>query len=313
MRTFTALFSLCAISVVAGFCALSFGRDGFGLGENGEFLFIRLPRILGALAAGWALGTAGIAQQGLFRNPLADPGLTGVFGGAILGVTVLLASSPDFAWNNAWAMPVAAALGSLAAMVLLISFGQHRSTSGLLLAGLGINALTGAATLVMTTWAEGARSSITTAQLGSWLGMLTLEITVVPAFLAVVAGILLLTTAKDLDRLALGESAAQHSGTDTRKVSLRLAVLTALAAGAATCLCGQIAFIGLLAPHLARALVGASHRWSLPAAGLIGSILLLAADTAGRTLFADRMLPASAIIALIGAPVFISLARRHHG
>ena len=313
MRTFTALFSLCAISVVAGFCALSFGRDGFGLGENGEFLFIRLPRILGALAAGWALGTAGIAQQGLFRNPLADPGLTGVFGGAILGVTVLLASSPDFAWNNAWAMPVAAALGSLAAMVLLISFGRHRSTSGLLLAGLGINALTGAATLVMTTWAEGARSSITTAQLGSWLGMLTLEITVVPAFLAVVAGVLLLTTAKDLDRLALGESAAQHSGTDTQKVSLRLAVLTALAAGAATCLCGQIAFIGLLAPHLARALVGANHRWSLPAAGLIGSILLLAADTAGRTLFADRTLPASAIIALIGAPVFISLARRHHG
>lgn len=313
MRTFTVLFCLCAISIMAGLCALSFGRDGFSLGENGELFLIRLPRILGALAAGWALGIAGSAQQGLFRNPLADPGLTGVFGGAILGVTLLLASSADFAWNNAWAMPAAAALGSLGAMVVLISLGRNQSTSGLLLAGLGINALTGAATLAMTTWAEGARSSITTAQLGSWLGMLTLEITVVPAFLAVVAGALLLTTAKDLDRLALGESAAQHLGTDTRRVFLRLAVLTALAAGAATCLCGQIAFIGLLAPHLARALVGANHRWSLPTAGLIGSILLLAADTAGRTLFAERTLPASAIIALVGAPIFIWLARRHHG
>ena len=313
MRTFTALFTLCTISVGAGLCALTFGRDGFSLGENGELFLIRLPRVLGALAAGWALGTAGCAQQGLFRNPLADPGLTGVFGGAILGVTILLASSADFAWNHAWAMPAAAAFGSLAAMVLLISLGRYQSTSGLLLAGLGINALTGAATLVITTWADGARSSITTAQLGSWLGMLTIEITVVPAFLAVVAGMLLLTTAKDLDRLALGESAAQHLGTNTRKTSLRLAALTALAAGAATCLCGQIAFIGLLAPHLARGLVGANHRWSLPAAGLIGSILLLAADTAGRTLFAERMLPASAISALIGAPIFIGLARRHHG
>lgn len=309
LRTLTLV--LCCLGL--GALALALGSGGTGFGENGELLLIRLPRVVGALAAGWALGAAGAAQQGLFRNPLADPGLTGVFGGAVLGVTLLLAAAPDLAWGRAWSLPAAAALGALLATGLLLALGRGRSIAGLLLAGLGINALTAAATLLTTTWAEEVRGSILTVQLGGWLGMLTPELAAVPALLAVLAGALLLVTAGDLDRLALGEAAARHAGTDTRRAALRLATLTALAAGAATCLCGQVAFVGLLAPHLARRLVGPAHRWSLPVAGLCGALLVTLADTVGRTALPDRALPASAILALIGAPAFLWIARRHHG
>jgi len=305
-----ALLLLC---LGAGALALTLGRDGFGLGDNGEYILIRLPRVVGALVAGWALGTAGAAQQGLFRNPLADPGLTGVFGGSILGATLVLAFAPDAAWGHAWVLPASAAAGALAATALLLALGRGRNTAGLLLAGLGINALTGAATLLVMTWAEEARGSITTAQLGSWLGMLTLEITVAPALLGIVAGLLILTLHRDLDRLALGEGAARHAGTDTQGAAWRAASLTALAAGAATCLCGQVAFVGLLAPHVARRLVGPAHRWSLPVAGLCGALLVTVADTLGRTVLPGRALPASAIVALVGAPAFLWIARRHHG
>ena len=305
--------ALLALCLGAGALALTLGRDGLGLGENGEYVLIRLPRVIGALAAGWALGTAGAAQQGLFRNPLADPGLTGVFGGAVLGATLLLALSPDLAWGHAWALPLSSAAGALAATSLLLALGRGRSVGGLLLAGLGINALSGAATLLVMTWAEEARGSITTVQLGSWLGMLTLEITVVPALLAVVAGLLILWLARDLDRFALGEDAARHAGTDTRGAARRAAILTAVAAGAATCLCGQMAFVGLLAPHVARGLVGPAHRWSLPVAGLCGALLITVADTLGRTAVPGRAIPASALVALIGAPAFLWIARRNHG
>lgn len=307
------VLALLLLCLGAGVLALAVGHNGLGLGENGEYLLIRLPRVIGALAAGWALGIAGAAQQGLFRNPLADPGLTGVFGGAILGVTLALAFAPAAAWDYAWVLPASSAIGGLSATALLLVLGHGRSIGGLLLAGLGINALTGAATLLVMTWAEEARGSITTAQLGSWLGMLTFEITAVPALLSIIAGLLILTLSRDLDRLALGEHAARHAGTDTRSTAWRGAILTSLAAGAAVCLCGQVAFIGLLAPHVARWLAGPAHRWALPIAGLCGALLLVIADTLGRVALPGRPLPASAIIALIGAPAFLWIARRHHG
>ena len=307
------VLAIAVLCLALGSLAVALGRDGIGLGQNGEWVLIRLPRVLGALAAGWALGIAGCAQQGLFRNPLADPGLTGVFGGALLGVTLLLCAAPDLAWDNRWALPIAAASGALAAMSALLALGRGRSVAGLLLAGLGINALAGAATLLAMTWAEGERGSIVTAQLGGWLGMLTPELAALPSLIGIVAGLLLLTQARGLDRLALGEAAARHSGTDPAAAARQIAGLTAVAAGAATCLCGQVAFVGLLAPHLARGLVGPAHRWAMPTAGLCGALLVLTADTLGRTALPERNLPASALIALIGAPAFIWLARRHHG
>ena len=149
MSRLATLGALVLVTLAAGLAAVWVGVDGWGAGLNGELVLLRLPRVLGAMVAGAALGAAGAAQQGLFRNPLADPGLTGVFGGALLGVTALVALGAGVAWEKPWLLPVAAGAGALAATLALVAFARGKSPSGLLLSGLGINALAGAATLAL--------------------------------------------------------------------------------------------------------------------------------------------------------------------
>lgn len=307
----TRLPALALLTAAAAVAALMLGPDGWGGGVNQEWLLLRLPRVLAALAAGAALGMAGAAQQGVFRNPLADPGLTGVFGGALLGAALLLSLAPEAAWEKAWRLPAATAAGSLAATATLLLIGRGRGTGGLLLAGLGINALAGAATLLVTAWSDGARSTVAMATAGNWLGFVGPELVALPLLVVVATGFLLLTQARGLDALSLGESSAWASGEDPRGIAWRGAILASVAAGAAVCLAGQLAFVGLLAPHLARRLVGAAHLRVLPMAALMGGLLVLLADTAGRCGWLGRPLPAAGLVALVGAPAFLWLARRH--
>lgn len=292
--------------------ALACGSAGFGWGTNGELLLLRLPRVLAALAAGLALGLGGANQQGVFRNPLADPGLTGVFGGALLGIALLLAGATDFTWNHRWALPAAAFGGALASSLLLVWLGRGGSSSKLLLTGLGLNAFTAAGTLLLAARFPEARDILMNGAAGDWLGTATLELAWLPILGCVLAALLLLTQASSLDRLALGEDMAFCLGTDVPRARRHGVLLTALAAGAAICLVGQVAFIGLLAPHLARALVGPRHRAMLPLAGLLGAGLLLLADTLGRSLWPQTPLSAAAMTALLGAPAFIWIASRRH-
>lgn len=311
MGTRSRLLALALLTAAAGGAALLLGPDGWGDGMNHEWLMLRLPRVLAALAAGAALGMAGAAQQGVFRNPLADPGLTGVFGGALLGAALLLALAPEAAWEKAWRLPAATAAGSLGATAVLLALGRGRGTGGLLLAGLGINALAGAATLLVTAWADGARATVAMATAGNWLGFVSLELIALPLVVVIGAGALLMTQARGLDTLALGESSAWAAGADPRALAWRSAILASVLAGAAVCLAGQVAFVGLLAPHLARRLVGATHARVLPAAALSGALIVLLADTAGRCGWLGRPLPAAGLVALLGAPAFLWLARRH--
>lgn len=293
--------------------ALSVGTQGFGWGDGGALLLLRAPRVLAALAAGLALGVGGAAQQGVFRNPLADPGLTGVFGGALFGIALLLGISPETAWHRAWCLPAAAFGGALGTSALLAIWGTGGSMARLLLTGLGLNAFTAAGTLVIAARSGESRELLTNGAYGDWLGMATLELIWLPTGLCVLAALALLSLARPLDLLAFGEDAARGFGCDVTGARRRAACLTALAAAAATCLVGQVAFIGLLAPHLARACVGPRHRLVLPLAALIGAGLLLAADTAGRALWPQAPLSAAAVTAVIGAPLFIWIARSRHG
>jgi iron complex transport system permease protein len=311
MGTRARIVALALVTALAGGAALLVGPDGWGDGMNHEWLMLRLPRVLAALGAGAALGMAGAGQQGVFRNPLADPGLTGVFGGALLGAALLLSLAPEAAWEEAWRLPAATAAGSLGATALLLALGRGRGTGGLLLAGLGINALAGAATLLVTSWADGARATVAMATAGNWLGFVGLELVALPLLVVIAAGVLLMTQARGLDTLALGESSAWAAGADPRALAWRSALLASVAAGAAVCLAGQVAFVGLLAPHLARRLVGAAHARVLPAAALTGALIVLLADTAGRCGWLGRPLPAAGLVALLGAPAFLWLARRH--
>ncbi|MFM7743069.1 MAG: FecCD family ABC transporter permease [Verrucomicrobiota bacterium] len=302
----------CALLAGLTLLALAVGPQGFGWGDHGSAALLRTPRVLAALAAGLALGVGGAAQQGIFRNPLADPGLTGVFGGALFGIALLLGVAPDAAWRHAWCLPAAAFGGALGVSGLLVVLGAGGSQARLLLTGLGLNAFAAAGTLVIAARSGESRELLTNGAYGDWLGMATLELTWLPALLCVLAVAALLPSARALDLLSFGEDAARAFGCDVGATRRRAVLLTALAAAAATCLVGQVAFIGLLAPHLARALAGPRHALVLPLSGLLGGALLLGADTLGRGAFPSAPLSAAAVTALLGAPLFIWIAGRRH-
>ena len=142
--------------------------------------------------------------------------------------------------------------------------------------------------------------------------MATLELTWLPVLLCLLAALLLLPLARSLDLLSFGEDAARGFGCEVGSTRRKAVLLTALAAAAATCLVGQVAFIGLLAPHLARAMVGPRHAYVLPLSALLGAGLLLSADTIGRGLWPQAPLSAAAVTAILGAPLFIWIARGRH-
>jgi len=196
---------------------------------------------------------------------------------------------------------------------LLVLLGREGPPARLLLTGLGLNAFAAAGTLLIANLAPESRELLLNGSFGDWLGMASPELIARPVLICAGAGAALLTLARPLDLLALGEEAAQTAGCDLRRLRRRAIVLTALAAAAATCLVGQMAFVGLLAPHLARALVGPRHGLVLPLSAVLGAALLLTADTLGRAALPGTPLSAAAVMALLGAPLFVWIARRHHG
>ena len=313
IRRPAALASGLALLFLTLAAAVSLGSTGPGWGEGGALAMLRAPRALAAAAAGLALGVGGALQQGVFRNPLADPGLTGVFGGALLGAAALLGFAPEAAWERAWHLPAAGFAGALGATAVLSLFGSGGGPARLLLAGLGVNAFTAAATLIIAALRPGARETIANGAYGDWLGTASPETVWLPGLICVAVSAASLMLARGLDRASLGDDVATTLGCDPRALRRRAALFTALAAGAATCLVGQIAFLGLIAPHLARTLAGPGHRGLIPLSGLTGAILLVAADTVGRSLPLGSSLPAAAIMAAVGAPAFLWIARRSHG
>lgn len=300
------------VIVFVALIALALGSAGWGWGKDYELLALRLPRVLAAVVAGFALGIGGGTQQGLFRNPLADPGLTGVFGGALLGIAILMAGGGSWIWENTWAISLAAFAGASLISILLVIVGGGGSTSKLLLTGLGLNAFAAAGTLIIANLFSSSRDVLLSGITGDWLGLATFSSVAWPMGLCLTAAILLLIQARALDQLSLGEEVAQTRGLNVNSVRRQGILFTALAAAAATCLVGQVAFVGLIAPHCARVIIGPRHKFMLPVAGLIGAILLLLADTLGRSLWPQTPLSAAAMTALLGAPVFIWIASRHH-
>jgi iron complex transport system permease protein len=277
---------------------------------------VRLPRVLLAALVGASLASAGAALQAIVRNPLADATLIGVSGGAALGAVaaiVLGASALTHATLGPWLVPAAAFTGALVATrIALVLARVDGTTSGvtLLLAGVGLAALTGAAIGMLVYLADDAAlRSITFWNLGSvgsatWLLLMSVA-------LPIGAGLFLLPRlTSDLDRLALGESEARHVGVDVERTIRRVTLLTSLSVGAAVAVCGTIGFVGLVVPYLARAVVGPGHRALLPACALGGAILLVLADLVARTVAAPTEIPLGVVTALAGAPVLLALLRR---
>ncbi|TVQ85753.1 MAG: iron ABC transporter permease [Chromatiaceae bacterium] len=284
---------------------------------------IRAPRVVLAIIVGAALAVSGAAMQGLFRNPLADPALLGVAAGAALAAVAVIVLGATLLQGltsllGAATLPIAAFGGSLAATLLvhrLATRDGQTPVATLLLAGIAINAIAGAATGVLTFVADDNQlRTLTFWTMGS-LGGATWSAVAAAAPLILLAALLIPLHARALNALLLGEAEARHLGFDPQRLKNRLVVLVALAVGAAVALAGIIGFIGLVVPHLLRLTIGPDHRWLLPGAALLGASLLLGADLIARTLVAPAELPIGIVTALLGGPFFLWLlsSRRHGG
>ncbi len=283
--------------------------------EAAALFGIRLPRVALAVAVGAVLGAAGTALQALFRNPLADPGLIGVSGGAACGAVgwiVLGTSLP--AWMHATAgMPLAAFGCGLGATLGVYAIAHTRSRTDiatLLLSGLAMNALTTAVVGYLTYLGNDAQLRALTFWLLGGLGGATWD-QIWPALLpmaAALAGIVFLMRSYDV--LALGESTAGHLGIAVERVRIATILLVSLGVGASVALTGIIGFIGLVAPHLLRLMGGAAHRFVLPGAALLGALLVVLADLFARVVVAPAELPIGVVTSALGAPFFIWLLRR---
>ncbi len=277
---------------------------------NEDYSFIvntlRLPRMLVAALVGLALGISGAIMQGLTRNPLADPGILGISAGAGLVAVTLIVVVREV---PAGVIPLAAFAGAVtvAALIYLLAWRGGDSPIRLILVGIGLGAICHAATTLMITFGDiwdVQRALIWLT--GSVYGRSWTEFWSIAPWVAIF-GPLALLLARDLNALNLGEEVARGLGSP---VALRrgLLLMTAVALAAATvAAAGTIGFVGLMAPHIGRRLVGPDHSGLLPTAGVIGALIVVTADLAGRTLFAPVELPVGLLTAVIGAPFFIGL------
>jgi iron complex transport system permease protein len=283
--------------------------------ESLVLLSIRLPRVVLAVMVGAALACCGAVQQGLFQNPLADPGLLGTSSGAAVAAAATIVLGHSFTAQLPplllpYLLPVAAFGGALIATVfiyLVASRGGTTDVSTMLLAGVGVNAISmsGIGLLIFASSDRELRD-LNYWMLGS-LGGATWT-TLVPALLLVIPSLVgLLALTRPLNALLLGEGEAQHLGFDIERIKRFAILFTALVTGASVALTGIIGFVGLVVPHLVRLIIGADHRNLLPSTILLGTSLVLVADLISRLIVLPAELPIGIVTSFIGAPVFIWL------
>ena len=284
-------------------------------------LDIRLPRILLGGMVGAALAIAGAAMQALFRNPLADPGLIGISGGAAFAAAIAIVLFSGFApqlsvAQGPWLPSVSAFIGGLVVTVIVYRIGSRGgalSVSTMLLAGIALNALTGAGTgLMIYIAADQQLRTVLFWTLGTLGGTNWAGVTMFTGFFAI-GTFILLRRGRDLNTLLLGEQDAVSLGVDLARVKRHIVVATALMVGSSVALCGVIAFVGLVVPHIIRISIGPDNRQLLPCAALLGAALLVCADLLARTILRPGELPIGIITALVGGPFFLYLLIRNRG
>lgn len=271
----------------------------------------RLPRVILGALVGFALAACGTVMQGLFRNPLADPYLLGIASGATAGAATVIALHLD---ALPWALPAGAFLGSLLVVTIVYRLSQSHYSRldnlALILAGVALAALFSA----ISSFLLFLSNSDDTRRIVLWVlgGLGGAQWHHVQWLFGAIAagGLVLILYMRDLNAFSLGEAMATHLGVDPRQLKkILLGVATVMTAGAVAT-AGTIGFIGLVIPHALRWVVGPDHRLLLPAAALSGAILLVACDTAARTVLQPAELPVGILTALLGAPFFIYLLRR---
>ncbi len=274
---------------------------------------VRLPRALAGALVGAALAMAGATMQGIFRNPLADPGTIGVSAGSGLGAVLALTSG--LAIGNLWTLPLAAFVTGLGAALLVYVLSLHNGrtqVSTLLLAGVAVNSFLGAITsaILLTAADYGEVQAILTWIVGGLRGRGMAHVTLIVLPILGCAA-LLMSYSRDLNLLVLGEETAQGLGVNVPRTRFILLMLASLLTGTAVSIAGGIGFVGLIVPHALRLIIGPDHRLLLPASALGGAIFLVLCDTAARLVLQPAELQVGLITAMLGAPFFLFLLWRN--
>ncbi len=282
---------------------------------------IRMPRVLLGVLIGAALAVSGAVMQGLFRNPLADPGLIGVSAGSSLGAVavIVLGTSwlaPFTLALGSLALPIAAFCGGFAVTLVLyrVATRQGRtSVATMLLAGIALAALAMALTGILIFMADDRQlRDLTFWQLGSLGGATWPKIASVgPIIVLALAAMPFM--ARGLNALALGEATAGHLGIPVQRLKYTAIVAVSAAVGASVAVSGGIGFVGIVVPHLLRLLIGPDNRYLLPASALLGASMLLLADAVARVIVAPAELPIGIVTAIAGAPFFLWILLRKRG
>lgn len=276
-------------------------------------LQIRLPRAVLAAAVGTSLAASGTVLQGLFRNPMADPYIIGVSGGAALGATVAIVSGFTFSVLGLSAVTLLAFAGALGVTFLVYRLAWHRGDvipEHLLLAGVAVGAFLAAIISALQFASSGNLQQVVFWLMGGFSGRTWDHVLLAVPYAALGYGVARYF-ARDLNLLVLGDETAQSLGVSVASARRWLIVGGSMTAAAAVAVSGLIGFVGLVVPHLMRLVTGPDHRRLLPAAALAGGITLLLADTVARTVVAPAEIPVGIVTAGLGAPFFLYLLRKN--
>lgn len=315
-RIYLILLPLLMLTMAAGLCfgsaPLSLSELVSGAGVSRTILLgIRLPRVLAGLLAGIGLSAAGVLLQTVTANDLASPNIIGINSGAGLAVILLLTLAPK---AGAW-LPMGAFCGAFGAALVILAAGSRlgSSRSGILLIGIATTTLFNAAISFLSLLDEGILAQYNHFTVGS-LRAIRLGDLLVPGILILVSFCAAMVLSGRLSVLSLGDAAASALGVRVKGLRIAAMACAAACAAAVVSFAGLLGFVGLVVPHIARALTGERPARLLPVAALSGGILVILADLLGRTLFAPSELPVGILMSLIGAPYFLILLirRKHH-
>ena len=277
---------------------------------------IRLPRVILSGLVGASLGLSGAALQGLFRNPLADPGLIGVSAGAALGAAVVIVLTSDLYIPPSlelFLLPLAGIVGASMVTLLLFMFTKgfgYQGVTYLLLIGIAVNAIASVAIGILTYISTDSElRSLTFWTMGSFGGV-TWSVLMPAMVLMISSFFFMLPARRTLDILQLGEIEAYRLGVDVKRVKYRVIFASAAAVGASVAISGMIGFVGLVIPHLARLIGGVNHNYLLPASAAMGAFIMISADVIARMVIQPAELPIGLITSAIGSPFFLWLIFR---
>ena len=298
---------------VAAIVGSTFGMEGTAGVSSNIIMNVRLPRVINVALVGAALSLCGAAMQGLLRNPLADGSTLGVASGASLGAVIALAfgvSIPGMQYAGTMVMAMAFAFLSLILILsLAYALDKSLSTNSIILIGVIFSMFASSLMTLVISFADDQVRSITFWTMGSLSGTNYAHARIMAAALFVCGGVILLM-GRELNAFAVGEENARHIGVNVRRVKLTILIAVSVLIGVCVSVSGTIGFVGLVTPHMTRMIAGPNHRKLLPLSMFSGSVFLLLADLAARTLLSPVELPIGVVTSLVGAAAFILIFYR---